>query len=91
VALNYDGTEGELRVGTKTLAALTAWQKRDKRITFTVGRVNAFLAGMGTPPTEIVLQMTPKVRRIYPVVSGTHADGVVFVDLMTARTETTTL
>jgi hypothetical protein len=94
MALNIDGTEGELRVGTKTLAALTAWQKRDKRITFTVGKVNAFLAGIGTPPTEIVLQMTPKVRRIYPIVSvtldeGLDGQGKASVDLMRARSETT--
>jgi hypothetical protein len=88
MALDIEGTTGELRVGTKRLATLASWQKRDKRITFTTNYVNAFLAGMGQP-TEIALQVTPKVRRIYPIVSGGLTDGRVDVDLMTARSETT--
>jgi hypothetical protein len=88
MALDLEGTTGELRVGTKRLATLASWQKRDKHITFTTDYVNAFLAGMGQP-TEIVLQVTPKTRRIYPIVAGTLAARRVIVDLMTARSERT--
>lgn len=88
MALNLDGTHGELRVGTKRLAVLTGWSKQDRRVSFTVGTVNPFLAGMGAAPTEIVLQVMPKVVRVYPILAGGIADGHVVVDLMTARTET---
>jgi len=87
MALNLDGIGGELRRGTKRVADLATWQKRDKRITYTTGYVNPCEAGRGQP-TEIVLHVTPKVRRIYPIV-GYDASGRVDVDLMTARTETT--
>jgi hypothetical protein len=88
MALDLDGIGGELRLGTKRVASLAAWQKRNKRITFTTDYVNPFLAGMGQL-TEIVLQATPKTRRVYPIVSGTLESGRVDVDLMTARSERT--
>jgi hypothetical protein len=88
MALDIDGHGGELRRGTKRIATLAAWQKRNKRVTFTTDYVNPFLAGMGQP-TEIVLPVSRKTTRIYPIVAGSLTDGRVDVDLMTARSVTT--
>ena len=80
MALDLSGTGGELRLGPKRIATLATWTKQDIRVSFTVGTVNRFVAGMGAP-THIVLPLSPKVLGIYPVVSGTLDDGVVKVDL----------
>ena len=86
MALNIEGSGGELRQGPRRFAQLATWRKQEKRITFTTAQVNAFAAGLGAP-TEIVLPVTPRVRRIYPIVSGDWQTGAVHVDLMQARTE----
>lgn len=87
MALNISGQGGELRHGTRVLATLGAWQKQDRRITFSTTYINAFTAGLGAP-TEIRIPVSRTVLRIYPIASGNWRDGAVMVDLMTARTET---
>lgn len=88
MALDMGGTGGELRRGATRVATLTTWQKTGKKVRYTVDYINQFAAGQG-PPTAIALQVTPKVRRVYPIVSGAWADGEVSVDLMTASSEKT--
>jgi len=87
MSLCFTGKGGELRHGRKQLARLATFWKDDKRVTFSTDYVNQFVAGLG-PPTEIVLPLTPKAVRIYPVTAGSVESGVVMIDLMQARTET---
>lgn len=87
---SYQASVGELRHGRHVVARLAGCWKQDARVTFTTTYVNRFAEGLG-PPTEIVLQVTPKAVCIFPVVTGTAAEGVVKVDAAKVRTETRTL
>lgn len=84
MALNLKGTSGTLRQGTRTWATVTSWAKKDRRITFTVGRVNAFAQGLG-PPTHIALDVRSG-RLVYPIV-GEYGAGAVKVDPVGVVTE----
>lgn len=86
MGLDLSGQGGELRHGTHRVADLATWSKKGKRVRFTTRYINQFAAGMG-PPTAIVLPVTAKVRRVYPVTGGTLESGIVDVDLMAVSSE----
>lgn len=87
---SYQASVGELRHGRHVVARLARCWKQDHKVTFITTYVNRFAEGLG-PPTHLVLQVTPKAVCVYPVVSGSAADGAVKVDGAQVRTETRTL
>lgn len=87
MALNISGQGGEVWVGRHKLATLTTWQKSGAKLTFdTPGYINAYAAGLGAP-TEVVVPVSAKFQKRYPVHGGTLDGGVFRLDLMHARTE----